>query len=135
MAFRKQVKIYFDQGDPARIVFHGQHSIIVQRVLEDFIPEIGIPWEDYFDNKDIFMPLVRLNHEFKKPLYPGETYNVEIQIQHIGRSSLKFEYQILDLKDACCCVIESVYVCTNPKNFKSKPLPEKWVELLKKHKQ
>jgi len=133
MSFRKQVKVYFDQGDPARIAFHGQHSIIVQRVLEEYIPSIGIPWEEWFENHNLFMPVVRLNHEYKKPLIPGKTYTVEIQITHVGTSSVGCRYKILDIKEDVCCVIEAVYVCVSRDHFKSKPLPKKWVSLLKEH--
>ncbi len=131
MAFKKKVKIYFDQGDPARITFHGQHSIIVQRVMEEYISFIGIPWADWFENEDLFMPVVKLNNEYKKPLFPGKEYFVELHIVHIGTSSLGFTYKILTLKEEVCCIVEAVYVCVDRVHFKSKPLPKKWVSLLK----
>ncbi len=134
MAFRKKVRIYFDQGDPARIAFYGQHSIIVQRVMEEYIPSIGIPWEDWFGNNELFMPVVKLNNVYKKPLFPGKEYIVEFSIIHVGKSSVGCNYNILNLKEEICCVINIVYVCVDGTHLKSRPLPKKWSLILEKHK-
>ena len=133
MAFRKKVKIYFDQGDPARIAFHGEHSIIVQRVLEEYIPSIGISWEDWFSNNEVFMPIVKLNNEYKKPLYPGKEYIVELNLTHVGKSSVGCGYRILTLEEEACCIVEAVYVCVDKTSFKSKALPKKWQTILKEN--
>lgn len=132
MKFRKKVRTFFDQGDPANIVFHGQHSIIVQRVLEAYIPELGISWDDWFKNKKIFMPVVQLNNEYKKPLHPGRDYFVEVQVHHVGTSSVGCYYRILDLKEEVCCVVTAIYVCVEKSTFKSCNLPDAWRAILEK---
>ena len=132
MAFRKKVRIYFDQGDPAHIAFHGQHTIITQRVMEEYVESLGILWEEWYDNKDLFLPVAQFNIQFKKPLYPGKEYLVEVQFIHIGRSSIKTDCKILNLKDEVCCCISVVYVCVGSDSFKPQPFPEHWMPLLKK---
>lgn len=132
MPFRKKVRIYFDQGDPAQIAFYGQHSIIVQRVMEDYIRSLGIPWESWYKSERLFMPVVRLRNEYKKPLFPGEEYIAELQVTHVGKSSVGFFYKILTLKEELCCVVEAVYVCSDRRRMKSRPLPPEWVIILKK---
>ena len=132
MAFRKKVRIYFDQGDPAHIAFHGQHTIITQRVMEEYVESLGIPWKEWYDNKELFLPVAQFNIQFKKPLYPGKEYLVEVQFVHIGRSSIKTEGRILTLQDEnICCTISAAYVCVGSDNFKSRPFPKHWVPLLK----
>ena len=135
MPFRKKVRIYFDQGDPAQVAFYGQHSIIVQRVMEDCIPLLGIPWKDWYGNKNLFMPIVKLHNEYKKPLLPGKDYIVEILITHVGKSSLGCSYKIFSLKKELCCTVSAVYVCTDRLLWKSRPFPKKWLPLLKKVKE
>lgn len=130
MPFRKKIRIYFDQGDPANIAFHGQHTIIAQRVMEDYIQDLGIPWEDWYRNKDLFIPVVHYDIQFKKPLIPGNEYFVEVQIEAVGISSVSVNYKILSLKEEDCCLISATYVCVSSKEFKSQPLPEKWKSLL-----
>ena len=132
MAFRKKVRIYFDQGDPAHIAFHGQHTIIIQRVMEEYVESLGIPWKEWYDNKKLFLPVVQFNIQFKKPLYPGKEYWVDVQFVHIGRSSIKTEGQIFTLQgEEKCCTISTAYVCVNSDNFKPRSFPKHWVPLLK----
>lgn len=132
MPFRKKIRIYFDQGDPANIAFHGQHTLIVQRVMEEYIQKIGIPWKSWYKNKDIFIPVVHYNIHFKKPLIPGDEYFVDIQFTHVGTSSLKVNYKILTLKEVTCCNVVAVYVCVDSKKFKSRPFPTRWKSCLQK---
>lgn len=132
MPFRKKVRVYFDQGDPANIAFHGQHTIIAQRVMEEYIQQIGIPWKDWYSNKDLFMPVVHYDIHFKKPLIPGEEYFVELEFTRLGKSSLTVDYKILDLKEVVCCSILTTYVCVSTKDRKSRAFPEKWKSLLEK---
>ena len=132
MSFRKKVRIYFDQGDPANIAFHGQHTLIVQRVMEDYIQKIGIPWKSWYRNKNIFIPVVHYDIHFKKPLIPGEEYFVDIQLNRIGTSSLTVNYKILSLEEKLCCSVLATYVCVSAKKFTPRPFPKKWKILLQK---
>ena len=132
MSFRKKIRIYFDQGDPANIAFHGQHTLIVQRVMEDYIQKIGIPWKSWYRNRSIFIPVVHYDIHFKKPLIPGKEYFVEIQLSRLGTSSLTVAYKILSLKEVLCCSVLATYVCVSSKKFKPRPFPKKWKTLLQK---
>ena len=132
MPFRKKVRIYFDQGDPANVAFHGQHTIIAQRVMEEYIRQIGIPWKDWYRNKDIFIPVVHYDIHFKKPLIPGEEYFVDVQLARVGKSSLTVNYKILSLEEVLCCSILTTYVCVSAKEWKSQPFPKEWKLFLQK---
>ena len=132
MAFRKKVRIYFDQGDPAHIAFHGQHTIIAQRVMEEYVENIGIPWKEWYASKDIFLPVVEFLIQFKKPLHPGEEYFVDVQFEKVGHKSLTTKYKILSLKEEVCCLIKAVYVCVDARLFKSQAFPKHWLPLLQK---
>ena len=132
MDFKKKVRVYFDQGDPARIAFHGQHTLIAQRVLEEYVEYLGIPWKEWFDNRDFFFPVAQFNISFKKPLYPGREYDVSAQFVRLGRTSIEANYKIFNSKKELCCNITAVYVCVGLNNFKPMPFPKRWIPLLKK---
>ena len=134
MVYRKKVRVYFDQGDPANITFHGEHPVIAQRVFEEYLVEkCKIPWDDWFRNPDLSMPVVKLHTDYLKPLHPGREYFVEARLTRIGTSSLHCEYKILNLKEEKCCFISAAYVCVDQKTFKSRPLPKDWLAILKEH--
>ena len=134
MSYRKKIQVYFDQGDPANITFHGEHPVIAQRVFEEcVVKKFGISWNDWFRNSEFVMPVVKLHTDYKKPLHPGEEYFVDLIVTYVGQSSIRCEYKILTLKEENCCSISAAYVCVDRKTFKSRPLPEKWVPILKKH--
>ena len=133
MPFRKKIKIYFDQGDPAHIAFHGQHTIIAQRVMESYVQEIGIDWKDWYDNKEYFMPVVRHDIHFIKPLYPGREYFVEVRFVKLGHSSLTVNYKIVSPKEELCCRILAVYVCASAKKFKACAFPKDLRKVIEKN--
>lgn len=131
MAFRKTVRIYFDQGDPANITFHGQHSLITQRVMEEYICELGIPWDEWFMNKDFFFPVVQINNTYLQRVFPGREYLVDVRVVHVGKSSLACHYKILTLEEEICYKVDATYVCVNREPFEAIPIPEKWAKILK----
>lgn len=134
MSMQKRVTVYFDQGDPANIAFHGEHPVIAQRVFENYVvTKLGVSWDEWFRNPEFIMPVVKLYTDYKKPLHPGRDYNVNVMITRIGRSSIHCNYKILTLENEECCSIDASYVCVDRKTFKSRPLPEKWLPAFKKN--
>ena len=132
MGFRKKIRIYFDQGDPAHIAFHGQHTIIAQRVMEEYIESLGIPWKEWYGDKTRFFPVVKFEISFKKPLYPGSNYFVDVRFKALGKSSLTVGYTISSLEEEICCEIEAVYVCVEGPQFQASSFPKHWRPLLEK---
>ena len=134
MSFRKKITVYFDQGDPANIAFHGEHPVIAQRVFEEYVvKKFDIPWDSWFRNPKFIMPIVKLHTDYKKPLHPGKDYFVDVMVSRVGRSSVHCSYKIFTLKEEECCSIEASYVCVDKESFKSRPLPEEWISILKKN--
>ena len=131
MSFKKKVKLYFDQADPGGVAFHGQHSNMAQRVFEDYLPTLGISWEEWFANTELFFPVVQLNIKYTKPLFPGKEYLIQMDFTYMGRSSLHGSYKIFNMKKELCCSLFVVYVCVNKTQFQSQPFPKKLVTLLR----
>ena len=112
MSFTKKVKLYFDQADPGGVAFHGQHSNMAQRVFEDYLPTLGISWEEWFANTELFFPVVQLNIKYTKPLFPGKEYLIQMDFTYMGRSSLHGSYKIFNMKQrALLLFVCGVCVC------------------------
>ena len=131
MSFTKKVKLYFDQADPGGVAFHGQHSNMAQRVFEDYLPTLGISWEEWFSNKELFFPVVQLNIKYTKPLFPGKEYLIQMDFTYMGKSSLHASYKIFNPERDLCCSLFVVYVCVNKTRFQSQAFPEKLATLLR----
>ena len=124
MTFKKKVRLYFDQCDPAAVAFHGQHGVIAQRVFEDSLSRMGISWDEWFASKVLFFPVTQLNIKYTKPLFPGKEYLIKMRLIYLGKSSLHGSYRILTGKGALCCSVFAVYVCVNKAKMKSRPFPK-----------
>ena len=132
MGLKKKVRVYFDQGDPANIAFHGQHSIITQRVMEEYLVQLGIDWDEWFMNKDFFFPVLQINTSYKKVVLPGKEYWIDVKIVKVGNSSLSCNYKILTLdKEEVCCEVNAIYVCVDRIPFTSRAIPDHWRKILK----
>ena len=131
MTFTKKVRLYFDQCDPAAVAFHGQHSLIAQRVFEDSLSKMGISWTEWFAGRTLFFPVAQLNIKYTKPLFPGKEYLVRLRLVYLGKSSLHGSYRILNSDRILCCSLFAVYVCVNKEKMKSRPFPKPLASRLK----
>jgi YbgC/YbaW family acyl-CoA thioester hydrolase len=85
--------IAFDEADSEGIVFFGNYFRLAHRALEQYLPLIGIPWEEWFKHPDYGVPLRHVEADYLGPLHPGEVLSVEIKVRELGDSSVTFGYE------------------------------------------
>src|SRR5213080_1680366 len=87
--------VSFDDADSEGIVFFGNYFRLAHRALEAHLPGLGIPWKEWFANKDWGVPLRHVEAEYLQPLRPGDAFDVVIKVLELGESSVHFGYDFL----------------------------------------
>ncbi len=128
-----EYRVPFDEADGEGIVFFGNYFRLVHRAFEDFVPTLGIPWEEWFKNPDWGVPLRHVESDYLKPLIPGMIFTVTINVEKIGESSVHFVYAVRDADGNPCANLKTSHVfVTRPKGaMKKMNIPESIRERLK----
>ena len=68
--------------------------------------------------------LARVECDYKRPARYGETLEVRMQVAEIGRSSFRYEYEIVDAEGRTVLAAKTVQVMYDYKTEKAVPIPD-----------
>jgi len=113
----------FDEADGEGIVFFGNYFRLAHRALEQYLPQIGIPWVEWFKNPEWGVPLCHAEADYKKPLKPGDRFEARIQVTEIGESSVHFAYEFLALDGQPLAFLKTSHVFVTRQGMKKAAVP------------
>ena len=89
MTFRSEFIIRFSHCDPAGIVYFANFFDMINAVVEDwFAGVLGTPFHDLHLHRRQGFPVVNTQCEFSRPCQLGDCLVMELEVAHLGRSSL-----------------------------------------------
>jgi acyl-CoA thioester hydrolase/1,4-dihydroxy-2-naphthoyl-CoA hydrolase len=107
--------VHFDECDPAGIVFFGNFFRLAHRAIEEYLPTVGIPWNEWFLGKGYAAPLVHAEADYKSPLFQGEKYKASVQLQKMGESSVTFTTTFAAVNGRLCATVTTVHAFIDTK--------------------
>jgi YbgC/YbaW family acyl-CoA thioester hydrolase len=131
MALSLKFTVPFDEADGEGIVFFGNYFRLAHRALEQWLPQVGIPWKEWFDNAEFGVPLRHVEADYLKPLRPGDEYEVKIAVVDLGESSVHFSYVML-IGSAVVAKLKTSHVFVSRPDMKKLNVPADLVARLKK---
>ena len=132
MTFNTEIRIHFDEADPAGIAFSGEILTKMHRCYEEFIEALGLDPKEFFLSPKLIYPLRHVEVEYFKPLLPLSTYKVAIGVTKISDSSFQLQYNVQGSNGDRHCQLRSTHVCVDPAPMKKSDLPDPLRESLKK---
>src|SRR3990170_3022435 len=100
MAFTSVQKIRFDDVDGAGIVYYPQFFHLCHAAFEDFFDTAApVSYPELVRDRRLGFPTVHLESTFKAPLAYGDVAVVELTVEHIGRTSVTFGYDVRRKRD------------------------------------
>lgn len=133
MKFSRQLSCSFDQCDPAGIMFYGHVFFICHQTIEEFIQHIGIPWDEWFNNRDLSVPVRHSEAEYLVPIRAGDKFKAILQLNKLGTSSLGFEVWLVNSEGATCTKVRSVHVFINRMSGKKTNIPGSYEDRLRRY--
>ena len=127
--FRRPVR--FAEVDAAGLVFFPRYHEYCHDALEAFFGELPGGYAALFRERDLGVPTVHLETDFKSPLRYGDVARFEMAIERVGRTSLTFHHTIRRESDAIvAATVRHVVVMTRISTLTPIPVPDDIRELL-----
>ena len=133
VSYQSEIKIHFDDADPAGICFFGQVFAKTHQVYEEFVGHLGQNPQHFFSGKEFIVPIRHTEANYLAPLVALETYSVDIGVSKISDSSFTLEYKIAKA-DKLCAAIATTHVFLEAKSHKKCLIPTDFKTGLEKFK-
>jgi len=121
--FRHAQPVRFGDVDHAGIVYYPRFFHYCHVAFEELFGSAG--YRRLLDERKIGFPAVHVEFDFAHPLRFGDTIEVAITKEKVGRSSVTLRYQVTRLEDGKDCARASVtVVAIDMRTFSPLPLPD-----------
>jgi len=127
MPFRTPIKVCFADIDNAGIVYYPRFMHYFHLAMEEFFAaEIGINYADVLHKRDLSLPTVHLESDFRRRLRYGDQINMEVRVIHIGKTSITWGYRgyRINAEEEIVVEGENVTVCVKTDTFEKIEVPE-----------
>ncbi len=127
MSFRTPMKVCFGDIDNAGIVYYPRFMHYFHLAMEEFFTsELGIDFAEVLHRRNLSLPTVHLESDFRQRLRYGDQINMEVRIVNIGRTSITWGYKGYRRGDKEEIVVEgqNVTVCVRMDTFEKMDVPE-----------
>lgn len=132
MSFRKAIKVCFGDIDNAGIVYYPRFMHYFHLAMEEFFPiELGIDYADVLHKRNVSLPTVHLESDFRRKLCYGDQINMEVRVIHMGRSSITWGYKgyrLFGEEEVVVVEGQNVTVCVRTDTFEKIEVPE-WLRM------
>lgn len=116
-------QVPFDEADGEGIVFFGNYFRLAHRALEQWLPTVGIPWDEWFKNPAWGVPLRHVEADYLRPLRPGDHFEAKISVLEIGESSIHFTYEFLGREGQVLAKLKTSHVFVTRPEMKKQKIP------------
>ena len=131
MTFETEIKIHFDEADPAGIAFSGGLFTKMHRCYEDFIVALEIDPQEFFLNPTVIVPLRHVEADYLRPLRPLQKYQVVVSVTKMSESSFQLQFEVKQ-KNQNHAVLRSTHVCCSKETLVKCPIPDHLRQSLEK---
>lgn len=128
MVFTTNITVRFADCDPVGFVYYPRVLHYCHVCMEDFFAaRCGITYQKLLDDERIGFATVKIEAEYFVPLLYGDTAEVELVIDNLGRSSAHFNYSVKRTIDGVVCArSKQIQVAMDIDKRRAILLPEKY---------
>jgi 4-hydroxybenzoyl-CoA thioesterase len=129
MPFRAPIKVCFSDIDNAGIVYYPRFIHYFHLALEEFFAnEIGIEYADVLHQRNLSLPTVHLESDFRRRLRYGDRISMEVRAILVGKSSITWGYRgYRGDEEELVVEGQNVTVCVRTDTFEKIEVPE-WLK-------
>lgn len=120
--FKAEMRVRDYECDIQGIVNNAVYQNYLETVRHDFLLSRGVDFADLTE-RGIIVVVVRAELNYKKPLRPGDVFEVTVSTSQASRLKLAF-HQSISLKESGDLIMDAVVYCAALKDFKKPFMPE-----------
>jgi YbgC/YbaW family acyl-CoA thioester hydrolase len=122
--FTYKKKINFYDCDAAGVLFFARIYELCHSAYEAMIESFNLV-EDYWNNEEYIVPIIKSEASYHKPIKYGETITVDIKVAQLKSSSFELNYECKNEKGEVTNKVRTVHVCVGKKDWKKKEMDNK----------
>ncbi len=130
--YRYERSVRFQEVDAAGLLFFPNFLVICHEAMEDFFGALVGGYAGLIRGRGLGLPCVALETQFIAPLRHGDAFEVQLEVEHVGKRSLQLSYRFMRGEQLCAEVRETVVV-TDLEALKSADMPNDVRELCQHH--
>jgi YbgC/YbaW family acyl-CoA thioester hydrolase len=124
MAFITKRKINFYDCDAAGVLFFARIYELCHSAYEELIESFNLE-EDYWNNEDYIVPIIKSEASYHKPLKYGEQVTVGINVAKLKSTSFELNYECKNKNDEVTDKVKTIHVFVDKKTWKKKEMSKK----------
>ena len=90
MKFIDKHFVFFDQCDPAGILYFAESFAFAHRSIERFIEGSSIGWNNWFNNETTAFPIRHASCDYFRPVFAGTQIEVSVVVTDLSPSTVCF---------------------------------------------
>lgn len=95
LSTEKEFEVRFSEVDMMGVVWHGAYPLYLEDAREEFGAQWGLSYQRYI-KENIFVPIVEMSVNYKKPLRYGERPTIRIKYVPTDSAKIIFDYEIFN---------------------------------------
>ena len=132
--FNVQRRIYLSDTDAAGVVYFAKGLEICHEAYEESLAKAGINLNQMIREGKTALPIVRAEIDFLRPLFCGDSIQINLATNLISNSEFAIAYQIfsIDNLEQILVKAQTRHVCINPqirRRINLPPAMQKWLNI------
>lgn len=127
MTFKYSTTVSFHDCDPAGIMFYGRAYFVAHSAYETMISSFQLD-EDYWNNSEYVVPIIKSEAAYRKPFKYGEIVKVDLIVNQLRSSSFELFYEMSNAAGELCIEVKTVHVVVDKVEWKKKQMGKKLAE-------
>ena len=123
----KQITVRYSETDQMQFVHHSNYLKYFEIARLQWLSVLDISYAD-MEKEGILMPVVSAFTNFKKPLFFGDHFQVNVVLRKIPTATIEFDYIIFNQKDEVICEGNTVLAFLSPKTKRPMRCPKTLLE-------
>ena len=117
-------RLQWGEGDAAQIGYTSSQLDILLEAVDDWWRNVvGVDWFELNHVRKQGSPCVHVELDFHSPIRPGQEVFVQVLLDELGRSSMRFRLRVLDAEGQLCFSGVLVHVLIDHDALRSIPIP------------
>lgn len=117
--------IRFEEVDAAGIVFFARYLNLCHEAMEAFFAPLDGGYSRLIMDRKLGVPAVRVDSNYHSPLRYGDTVNIQVSSERIGRTSATFKYEFqIASTNRLAAVVHHTVVCCDMATLRPTPWPD-----------
>lgn len=94
-----KARVRYGETDQMGFLYYGNYALYYEVGRVEALRSLGVVYKDLEDKYDIWMPVMRLESEFKKPAYYDEEIRIRTSIKELPRATIQFHHELYNEKE------------------------------------